>query len=111
MPKFATFIELEFILKEVMRAASPVIIHGSGKSLSARIHEFGKESITLDYEANDLEVEDFKPWEEVSVYLANHDQRSTFKAKVNKIGAGRLVLGLPDKILKTPQRKIGRAHV
>jgi len=108
MPKFATFIELEFILKEVMRAASPVIVHGSGKSLSARIHDFGKDSLTLDYQASDLEIEDFKPWEEISVYLANHEQRSTFKAKVNKIGAGRLVLGLPDKILKTPQRNAVR---
>ncbi|OHD80199.1 MAG: hypothetical protein A3J97_14990 [Spirochaetes bacterium RIFOXYC1_FULL_54_7] len=108
MPKFATFIELEFILKEVMRAASAVIIHGSGKSLSAVIHDFGKDFLTLDYKDSDPEVEDFKLWEEVSVYLANHEQRSTFKAKVNKIGAGRLVLGLPDKILKAPQRNAVR---
>jgi hypothetical protein len=108
MPKFATFIELEFILKEVMRAASTVIIHGSGKSLSAVIHDFGKDSLTLDYKDSDPEVEDFKLWEEVSVYLANHEQRSTFKAKVNKIGSGRLVLGLPDKILKAPQRNAVR---
>jgi hypothetical protein len=108
MPKFATFIELEFILKEVMRAASTVIIHGSGKSLSAVIHDFGKDFLTLDYKDTDPEVEDFKLWEEVSVYLANHEQRSTFKAKVNKIGAGRLVLGLPDKILKAPQRNAVR---
>jgi hypothetical protein len=108
MPKFATFIELEFILKEVMRAASTVIIHGSGKSLSAVIHDFGKDFLTLDYKDNDPEVEDFKLWEEVSVYLANHEQRSTFKAKVNKIGSGRLVLGLPDKILKAPQRNAVR---
>ncbi|MDX9959350.1 MAG: PilZ domain-containing protein [Spirochaetia bacterium] len=108
MPKFATFIELEFILKEVMRAASAVIIHGSGKSLSAVIHDFGKDFLTLDYKDGGPEVEDFKLWEEVSVYLANHEQRSTFKAKVNKIGAGRLVLGLPDKILKAPQRNAVR---
>ncbi|MFH2115639.1 MAG: PilZ domain-containing protein [Spirochaetota bacterium] len=108
MPKFATFIELEFILKEVMRAASPVIVHGSGKSLSAVIHNFGKDFVSLDYKESDIGAAEFKSWEDVSIYLANHDQRSTFKAKVNKIEAGRLVLGLPDKILKTPQRNAVR---
>ncbi|PKL25521.1 MAG: hypothetical protein CVV47_05560 [Spirochaetae bacterium HGW-Spirochaetae-3] len=106
MPKLVTFIEKEFILNQVQKTGSRVVVFGSGKSLDGRLKCFDKETLVLTTTAQGAEA--FKSWDVVSVFLSYQSQRVTFPGKVKKISGGELVIGLPEQLIKAPQRKAVR---
>lgn len=103
MAKVVTFIEKEFILNQIQKAGSPVLVFGSGKKLEGSLRSFDKESLCI--RATAVGAEQFKSWDSVSVYLAYQGQRVTFPAKVRRVTGADLVLGLPENLFKAPQRK------
>lgn len=103
MAKVVTFIEKEFILSQIQKAGSPVLVFGSGKKLEGSLKSFDKELLCI--RATALGAEQFKAWDSVSVYLAYQGQRATFAAKVRRVSGADLVLSLPENLFKAPQRK------
>lgn len=103
MAKLVTFIEKEFILGQIQKTGAKIQVFGTGKTVSARVKSFDKECIHLSGIAKELET--FKPWESVSIFLAYQSQRATFHAKVRKVGGADMVVSLPESFLKAPQRK------
>ncbi|MBU0928927.1 MAG: PilZ domain-containing protein [Spirochaetes bacterium] len=106
MPKLVTFIEKEFILNQVKKNASRIVVFGSGKSIDGTLKSFDKETLILSATAK--AADSFKPWDPVSVFLSYQSQRVTFPGKVKKICGGELVIGLPENLIKAPQRKAVR---
>lgn len=103
MGTIVTFIEKEFILSQVRRSGGTVVVFGSAKSATCTVASFDKDTLALD--GNTLELEAFRSWEQVSAYLMYQGQRLAFSAKVRKADGPRLVLTMPEKLLKAPQRK------
>lgn len=103
MANLVTFIEKEFILRQVQKANGKAVVYGSAKSSSCTIRHFDKETVTL--EGTSTELEQFRSWEIVSVYLSYQGQRLTFTSKVKKAEGGKLVLAFPERLFKAPQRK------
>ncbi|MBN2874472.1 MAG: hypothetical protein JXM71_05200, partial [Spirochaetales bacterium] len=108
MPKVVTFIEKEFILTQVQKNASRVVVFGSGKSVDATLKGFDKESLRLS--TTPAAAESFAAWDPVSVFLSYQSQRLTFPGKVKKIHGGDMVIGLPENLIKAPQRKAVRVE-
>lgn len=108
MAKVVTFIEKEFILTQVMKSAGQVIVFGTGKNVTGTIKRFDKEYLSLD--AKPIDIEAFKPWDPISIFLSHQGQRVTFPAKVKKVTGGELVIGLPENFFKAPQRKAVRVQ-
>jgi len=106
MPKLVTFIEKEFILSQVQKTGSRVVVFGSGKSLDGKLKGFDKETLVLAAVAKDAEA--FRSWDAVSVFLSYQGQRVTFPGKVKRISGGEVVIGLPEQLIKAPQRKAVR---
>jgi len=106
MAKTVTFIEKEFILTQVRKTGSRVVVFGSGKSVDGKLKSFDKETLVLS--VNLKAAESFMPRDEVSVFLSYQSQRVTFPCKVKKTGGGELVVGLPENLVKAPQRKAVR---
>lgn len=106
MPKLATFIEKEFILNQVQKSGSRVVVIGSGKSVDGRLKAFDKETLSLSATASAAEA--FKSWDPVSVFLSYQSQRVTFPGKVKRVAGGEIVIGLPESLVKAPQRKAVR---
>ncbi len=103
MASYITFIEKEFILRELIRSKGKALLFGSGKSASCGLVSFDKDSIQLQGVA--AEIGAFSSWEGLSVYLAYQGQRLTFKGKVLKLDGPRLSLAMPERFVKAPQRK------
>jgi len=106
MAKLVTFIEKEFLLTQVMKSGSRVVVYGSGKSLDGKLKSFDKETLVLS--AKPEAAAPFKPWDEISVFLSYQSQRVTFPGKIKKTNGGELVILLPEKLIKAPQRKAVR---
>jgi len=106
MAKLVTFIEKEFLLTQVMKTGSRVVVYGSGKSLDGKLKSFDKETLILSAKPASASV--FKAWDEISVFLSYQSQRVTFPGKIKKIIGGELVILLPEKLIKAPQRKAVR---
>lgn len=106
MAKLVTFIEKEFILNQIQKTKGRVLVFGTGKSIGGQIKSFDKEILCLSGIPREAEV--FRPWETVSVFLAYQNQRVTFPAKITKVAGGDLMIGLPDTLFKSPQRKAVR---
>lgn len=106
MPKLVTFIEKEFILTQVKKAQSRVVVFGAGKSADTALKSFDKETLVLT--AVPKAIEHFKNWDPVSVFLSYQSQRLTFPCKVKRVSGGELVVGLPENLVKAPQRKAVR---
>jgi len=106
MAKFVTFIEKEFILNQVRKTGSRVVVFGSGKSIDGALSSFDKETLVL--HVNPRASAAFKAWDAVSVFLSYQSQRLTFPGKIRKIGGSDLVVGLPENLVKAPQRKAVR---
>lgn len=106
MAKLVTFIEKEFLLTQVMKTGSRVVVFGSGKSLDGKLKSFDKETLILS--AKPEAAAAFKPWDEISVFLSYQSQRVTFPGKIKKINGGELAICLPEKLIKAPQRKAVR---
>lgn len=106
MAKLVTFIEKEFLLTQVMKTGSRVVVYGSGKSLDGKLKSFDKETLVLG--ARPEAAAAFRSWDEISVFLSYQSQRVTFPGKIKKITGGELVILLPEKLIKAPQRKAVR---
>jgi len=106
MAKLVTFIEKEFLLTQVMKSGSRVVVYGSGKSLDGKLKSFDKENLILS--SKPAATGAFKPWDEISVFLSYQSQRVTFPGKIRKITGGELVICLPEKLIKAPKRKAVR---
>lgn len=103
MAKVVTFIEKEFILSQIQKSGSPVLVFGPGKKTEGSLKSFDKEFISI--HTTPVGAERFKAWDSVSVYLSYQGQRATFPAKVRRVSGGDIVLGLPESLFKAPQRK------
>lgn len=103
MAKVVTFIEKEFILGQIQKAGSPVLVFGPGKKAEGSLKSFDKELLSI--RTTPIGAEQFKAWDSVSVYLSYQGQRATFPAKVRRVSGGDIVLGLPENLFKAPQRK------
>jgi len=106
MPKLVTFIEKEFILNQVKKTQSRVVVFGAGKSVDAALKAFDKETLVLTAAPKTLGL--FSSWDPVSVFFSYQSQRVTFPGTVKKVGAGEIVVGLPENLVKAPQRKAVR---
>lgn len=106
MAKLATFIEKEFLLTQVMKTGSRVVVYGSGKSLDGKLTFFDKEILKLS--AKPASAAAFKAWDQISVFLSYQSQRVTFPGKIKKITGGEMSILLPDTLIKAPQRKAVR---
>ena len=106
MAKLVTFIEKEFILNQVQKTGSRVVVFGSGKSVDGRIKSFDKEILCLSTKAIDAEA--FVTWDQVSVFLSYQSQRVTFPGKIRKVEGGEIFIVLPENLFKAPQRKAVR---
>ncbi len=103
MAKLVTFIEKEFILNQIHKTKGRILVFGTGKSIEGLIKCFDKETLCLSGIPKETEV--FRPWESVSVFLSYQNQRVTFPAKITKVSGGELIMGLPETLFKSPQRK------
>lgn len=103
MANLVTFIEKEFILNQVLRSNGKAVVYGSAKSSRCSLRHFDKETLVL--EGTAAELERFRTWEQVSVYLTYQGQRLTFASKVRKLDGNRLTLAFPERMMKAPQRK------
>lgn len=103
MPKLVTFIEKEFLLTQVQKTQNRVIIFGSGKSMDAKLKSFDKDSLVLG--GNEEQLSAFASKEKISVYMSYQSQRVTFIGIVKKRDKDELVMGLPENLIKAPQRK------
>lgn len=103
MAKVVTFIEKEFILGQIQKSGSPVLVFGPGKKAEGSLKSFDKELLSI--RTTPVGAEQFKAWDSVSVYLSYQGQRATFPAKVRRVSGGDIVLGLPENLFKAPQRK------
>lgn len=103
MANIVTFIEKEFILSQVRRAGGKAVVFGSAKTARCSVKAFDKDQVTL--EGGIAELEAFRPWEAVSVYLSYQGQRLTFSSKVRRVDGPRLFLAMPERLFKAPQRK------
>lgn len=108
MAKLVTFIEKEFILNQVKKSGSRVVVFGSGKSLDGTLKDFDKETLVLKAKAE--EARTFKPWDAVSVFLSYQSQRVTFPGKIKKNTGVELIIALPENLIKAPQRKAVRVQ-
>ncbi len=106
MAKLVTFIEKEFILNQIHKTKGRVLVFGTGKSIGGQIKSFDKDMLCLS--GIPREAEAFRPWEAVSVFLSYQNQRVTFPAKITKVSGGDLMIGLPENLIKSPQRKAVR---
>jgi hypothetical protein len=106
MAKLVTFIEKEFILNQIHRTKGRILVFGTGKSVGGLIKSFDKDILCLSGIPKETEV--FRPWEAVSVFLSYQNQRVTFPAKITKISGGDMLIGLPENLIKSPQRKAVR---
>ena len=106
MASVVTFIEREFILNQVMRGGLEVLLFATGKSVSTRLRQFDKTSMVL--ETKPADAARYRAWETVSVYLHYQGQRLTFPSKVRKVEGGKILLDLPERMLKAPQRRAVR---
>jgi hypothetical protein len=103
MSNYVTFIEKEFILNQLIRGGGDALLFGSGKSVACAVKAFNKDSISL--EGKPAELAHFSSWEGLSVYLAYQGQRLTFQGKVLKVDGLKLILAMPERFFKAPQRK------
>jgi hypothetical protein len=106
MPKLVTFIEKEFILNQVQKTGSRIVCFGSGKSAEGTLKGFDKEIIRISTTA--LAAQSFSVMDQVSIFLSYQSQRLTFPGKIKKIAGGEIVVGLPESLVKAPQRKAVR---
>lgn len=86
MPKLVTFIEKEFLLTQVKKNQSRLILFGSGKSMDTLLKSFDKDVLVLSGKAELLAA--FKPKEQVSVFMSYQSQRVTFLGVVKKTEQG-----------------------
>lgn len=103
MPKLVTFIEKEYILSQLQRSKGPITVFGAGKNLEAVIDHFDKENLYLSVPKNAVQL--FSQRERVSIFTSFQGQRLTFPGTVRPGQGGFFVVGLPDNLLKAPQRK------
>lgn len=107
MAKLVTFIEKEFILNQVQKSGSRVVVFGSGKSMDGRIKSFDKEILCL-VASSAAAAEAFSTWDQVSVFLSYQSQRVTFPGRIRKVAGTEIVIVLPENLFKAPQRKAVR---
>jgi len=106
MPKLVTFIEKEFILNQVQKTRSRVVCFGSGKSAEGTLKNFDKEVVRFTTTA--IAAQSFSVQDHVSIFLSYQSQRLTFPGKIKKITGSEIVIGLPESLVKAPQRKAVR---
>lgn len=106
MAKVVTFIEKEFLLNQVKKTGSRVVVYGPGTSLDGTIASFDNESLQL--RVNPKDASGFKPRDAVSVFLSYQSQRITFPGRVKKNADHDFIISLPENLFKAPQRKAVR---